>query len=179
MIPSEFPKEYEEWRIQNLNYFKVKYIGDIKIELVPSDIGTIPAEVKRKWLIGSRSIDIERDVFKTTSYGGKRIVVSSDIVVREEYKIILKGDAPKINGISFSECGKLNLIDKKGYKYKIHSMEIKEITEDSLKFISKKGYRLVEKKAELIPIWPPGRFEGDKIQFSDETAIFTKINGCL
>lgn len=167
-------RDRKTYNIDNLNYYPVNTIEKWIYVECNSDIDEL--DVKRKWLWGIRGVDIENDLYHSNNEGGYRVALKADIKVGKTYRIMFDKYPPKIEGINFKYVGVIWLREKSAKKLiSIYEMNIYCITDHSREFIEGKGYRLVEKSNELIPLWPPGVFIANEIFFNQQEAFFLHI----
>ncbi|WP_129724216.1 hypothetical protein [Xylanivirga thermophila] len=163
------------YTVDELYFYPVNTIEKwIYIECKPAVSLT---DVRQKWLWGIRGVDIENDIYHSNKDGGYRVALKADISVGKTYRIMFYNNPPKVRGISFEQVGEIFL--KKGYTTQIiavYEMSIDSFTEEARRFIEGKGYRLVEKSSELLPLWPPAVFKGNEITFNKRKALFLYIN---
>ncbi len=163
------------YSVENLDYYPVNIIKnwiDVKCEPCVSE-----DDIKRKWLWGIRGVDIEKDIYHSSKDGGYRVALKASISVGKSYRIMFYKSPPRIVGISFKNIGEIYL--RKGITNKvifIYEMNIEKFTEEAREFIEGKGYILAEKPNELLPLWPPGVFNGNEIFFCESKALFLHIN---
>lgn len=131
-------------------------------------------ELKEKWGWGIRGISMDSDFFHSNNYGGFRLSQHSNIVLGKEYLYISEWNKfDNVKGITFNRKGEITLSRR---SYNVNSIVVNEITDESIAFIHTKGYQLIDKNDEIIPIWPPAVIEGKEIiyQENDEEAYFYK-----
>lgn len=131
-------------------------------------------ELKEKWGWGIRGISMDSDFFHSNNYGGFRLSQHSNIVLGKEYLYISEWNKfDNVKGITFNRKGEITLSRR---SYNVNSIVVNEITDESIAFIHTKGYQLIDKNDEIIPIWPPAIIEGKEIiyQENDEEAYFYK-----
>lgn len=157
--------------VENLNYYPVYDIKNwIYIDVSPS---TYFNEVKRKWLLGIRGINIEQDMYHANNEGGYRVALKSNIYIGKKYRIMFSKNIPYVSGITFKNIGKLRLKQADREKLlNIYDMEITKFTEEARQFVEGKGYHLVEKISKVIPLWPPAIFKGNELIFDKDIAWF-------
>lgn len=133
------------------------------------------SEVHKKWEWGIRGIDFDNDFFISDFSGGSRVSQHSNIVLGKEYLIISKyTNIHYIRGVKVEERGKLilsNMLFKR--EYDVFSVVIVEATDEAIAFVHSKGYQLIERNDEIIPLWPPAIIEGKELIFkkTDSEAI--------
>ena len=131
-------------------------------------------ELNEKWGWGIRGISLGCDFFHSNNFGGYRLSQHSNVVLGKEYLYISEWrNLPNVKGIIFNKKGKITLSQR---EYNINSITVNQITDESIKFIHNRGYQLIEKNDEIIPIWPPAVIEGKEIiyQYNDEEAYLYK-----
>lgn len=165
---------YRKEKATNLYYYKIDTIQEwIDINISQSELSNLnfyeKSDLKNKWLWGIRGIDLNRDIYYYERNNSYRVALKSNIIVGREYQIISK-EKPKINGIKFTEIGRLKLsnyrlneIKSKKVEYKIFIMKIREYNVDSKNYINGKGYRLKESNIKIKHIWPPAKEERKQI----------------
>lgn len=176
------------YNVENLSFYPVNTIEkwiDVKCEpsIFDADVkrkwlhGIKGADIERKWLHGIRGVDIKSDIYHSNKDGGYRVALKSNISVGKTYRIMFDKYPPKIKDINFKKVGKISL--KEGYVNKvidIYEMKIEKFTYQAIEFIERKGYKLVDKANELLPLWPPAVFQGNEITFNENKAFFLHIN---
>lgn len=139
------------------------------IYVKPENFKPFNEEIKRKWFWGFRGLDFDNDLFRADSNGGVRVGQLANICVGREYLFInLWTKEPKGRGLRFKKKGVFsfpNLLHRR--EYDVYSVTVTEVTDDSIAFIQKKGYQLIEKSDDLIPMWPPAVTEGKELVFHD------------
>lgn len=127
-------------------------------------------EIRRKWFWGFRGLDFDNDLFRIDSCGGVRVGQLANIVIGKEYLFIHRcGVVPDGSGLYFEKKGKFSFPhDFSKMEYDVYSVTVTEITDDAVAYIQKKGYQLVVKSDELIPMWPPAVLEGKEIIYHDD-----------
>lgn len=164
--------------IQNVKYHQVKTLG-ARIRVNCIHMKQSISEVSQKWEWGIRGLNIYKDIFHSNYCGGYRVALNSNISVDKKYLIVSeKGSRLSIEGIDFKKTGILNL-RKFGQicEFQIYSMRVRSITEETIKYIQKKGYKLIEQSDELIPMWPPAVIEGKELIYrknSDNAYLYHK-----
>ncbi len=145
----------------NLRRYKIKTEKNwiyVKGENIKYEI----EEIKRKWLWGIRGIAFDEDLFRMDVSGGIRVAQMSNIVVGKEYLFVHKGkNLNNLPGLNFNKKGIITF--SQGKKYDVYSVVVTNITDESIKYIQKNGYNLIEKSDELIPMWPPAAIEGKEL----------------
>ena len=164
----------EIYSASNLRRYRVKtankwiYIKCINMQ------GKI-VEVKKKWEWGIRGLDFENDLFMSDFGGGCRIAQHSNIVIGKEYLIVNRlGKMQNVTGINIQRRGNLafsNMSVKRDYE--VVSLVVTEATNEAIAFIQSKGFQLIEKNDEIIPLWPPAIIEGKELIYKkgDDEAI--------
>ena len=163
------------YTIENLDFYPVNTME--KWIYVTCEPSVSDKEIQRKWLWGIRGVDIENDIYYCNRDGGYRVALKANISIGKMYRIMFDRHPPRIDGINFRRVGEIHL--KEGVIYRkidIYEMLIYKFTEEANKFIGGKGYKLIEKTDELLPLWPPGIFRGNEITFDKHTAFFLYIN---
>ncbi|MFD3156728.1 hypothetical protein ACFIJ5_07695 [Haloimpatiens sp. FM7330] len=157
--------------VENLNYYIVYDIRKwIYVDIKPT---TEFQEVKRKWLYGIRGIDIENDIYHANNEGGYRVAIKTNIYVGKKYRMMFSKDAPHVFGIMFKNIGKIRLKEAGEQKiFDIYEMKITRFTKKARQFIDGKGYHLVEKISNVIPLWPPAVCKGNELIFDNDKAWF-------
>lgn len=165
--------------MDNLSYYKVDILQRwIDIECIPDVFST--EEVRMKWLWGIRGID-ENDIYHSNKNGGYRLAINGYITVGSNYRIIHHPkSSPSVNGINFKKIGNINFKKFNGTTYlpivyDVYEMQVLVTTKESLLFVENRGYKLVEKKDELIPLWPPAVIEGNQLFYDKSSALFLHI----
>lgn len=131
-------------------------------------------ELNEKWGWGIRGISLDYDFFHSNNYGGFRLSQHSNVVLGKEYLYISEWrNLPEVKGIAFNKKGEITLDQR---QYNINSVTVNQITDESIEFIHTKGYQLIEKNDEIIPLWPPAVIEGKEIiyQCNDEETYLYK-----
>lgn len=152
----------EEYYAADLGYYKLKSNAEwIEIQCKNTKI----PELQRKWGWGIRGLNCEKDIFHYNYGGGYRVSLHSNIVVGKEYLIVVRfGRIPKVLGITYFQKGNLRFNSLYSInKYDVYSMVVEEVTEEAIAYIQKKGYQLIEKSDEIIPMWPPAVIEGKEL----------------
>ena len=163
------------YNVDNLKFYPVNTIE--KWIYVKCEPRIHELDVRRKWLWGIRGVDIENDIYHSNKDGGYRVALKANINVGKTYRIMFDKYPPKIEGINFERIGEIWLREKSIRKLiGIYEMNIFNYTESAKEFIEGKGYHLVEKSNELIPLWPPAVFKGNEITFNQQEAFFLHIN---
>lgn len=131
-------------------------------------------EVKRKWLWGIKGIAFDEDLFRSDSTGAIRVASMGTVSVGKEYLFIHRcGVLNNRPGLTFRKKGVFTLADSfYSREYDVYSVVVTKVTEDSISFIQRKGYNLIEKSDDLIPMWPPAVIEGKELIYNtgDDTA---------
>ena len=128
--------------------------------------GKVP-EVHKKWEWGIRGIDFDNDLFISDFGGGTRVSQHSNIVLGKEYLLVSKSDKfLHIRGMEVQQKGEVVLSNMRYKKeHTVLSITITEATDEAIAFIHSKGYQLIKKNDEIIPIWPPAIIEGKELIF--------------
>ncbi|MBU3191749.1 hypothetical protein K9O30_20525 [Clostridium bowmanii] len=165
------------YNADNLHYYKVDTLREwIDIRCEPNV--HLP-EMQRKWLWGIRGIDLNNDIYHCNKDGGYRVALKANISVGKTYRIIFENYNPSIKGITFTEIGSIQL--NQGYSnrkiiFSVYSMKLNLFTEESRKFIERKGYNLLNGVNELLPLWPPAVFEGNELKYDHSSSLFLHID---
>lgn len=183
-LSSNTMKQLEEWDVKvqitkdgtqqiysatNLRRYRIKTTKDwIHIALI--NMHEYIYEVDKKWLWGIRGLSFENDLFKADFGGGARVAQHSNIIVGIEYLFVQRhGDVKNRNGLLFNKKGVLTFTNKIITEtYDVYSVIVTKITDESIAFIQSKGYQLIEKNDELVPLWPPAVIEGNELIYSKE-----------
>ncbi len=126
-------------------------------------------EIRRKWFWGFRGLDFDNDLFRMDSYGGVRVGQLANIVIGKEYLFVHNGKiVPEGRGLRFEKKGTLGFPNSMSRaEYDVYSVTVTEITDDAVAYIQQKGYQLIDKSDELIPMWPPAVLEGKELIYHD------------
>lgn len=148
----------------NLRRYKIKTANawiDVKAENFSNEID----EVKRKWLWGIKGIAFDDDLFRVENSGCVRAAQMSNIVVGKEYLFVHEyGILESLPGLQFEKKGTLSFSQKiYSTEYDVYSVIVTSVTNESRAYIQKKGYNLIEKSDDLIPLWPPAAIEGKEL----------------
>lgn len=157
--------------VENLKYYKVDYIQDwINVEIDPK---SSHEEIKRKWLWGIRGINIYKDIYHGNSEGGNRLAIKANIYIGKKYRIMFFDKAPTVEGIVFYLKGQIKLKENNRISnFNVYEFKVTQFTEAARQFIEVRGYHLLQKESELIPIWPPSINKGNEIIFDNDEAWF-------
>lgn len=158
----------EIYSINNLKYYRLKTSSEwIKVSCKNTKY-SIP-EVKQKWEWGIRGLNYAKDIFHSNENGGYRVALHSSIVVGKEYLIVIRNDVvSQTKGVSCSKKGFIKLNDSyRNSEYSVYSMIVHEVTETTIAYIHNKGYQLIERSDDIIPIWPPAVFEGKELIYRE------------
>lgn len=163
----------EEYSARNIRYYRLKTKSEwIRIKCKNMKY-SIP-EVQRKWEWGIRGLNCERDIFHSNYGGGYRVALHSNIVAGKEYLIVNRYEPmQKVSGITYCRKGIMRFNDLySSQEYDVYSMVVDEVTDDAIAYIQNKGYQLIEKSDEIIPVWPPAVIEGKELIYrkTDNTA---------
>lgn len=157
--------------VENLNYYPVDYIQDwIDIKMIPN---TSHEEIKRKWLWGIRGIDVNKDIYYANNEGGYRLAIKANVCVGKKYRIMFLNTAPNVEGIVFELKGQI-ILEKNSFKsnYNVYEMKVMQFTEVARQFVEARGYHLLQKASQLVPIWPPSVNRGNELIFDSDEAWF-------
>ncbi|PKM52140.1 MAG: hypothetical protein CVV02_03905 [Firmicutes bacterium HGW-Firmicutes-7] len=181
IIVSESKKIRSEYSANNLRSYTIRStIPWIDVRCERMGDMRIPLEVIKKWEWGIRGLDSKFDIFHSHYTGGYRVARNSNILARQEYRIIVPSSSKeKILGINFSRLGSIIFSgDPFGYQYSVFSMVISEVTKEAKAYIEKLGYQLLEKSDEIVPLWPPAAIEGKELVYkrTDNSAFFYHKN---
>lgn len=140
------------------------------IYVKPDNFKIFNEEIKRKWFWGFRGLDFDNDLFRVDSYGGVRVGQLANIVIGQEYLFIHKyGAVPNGKGLRFEKKGRFSFPNSVSRKeYDVYSVTVTAITGDAIAYIQQKGYQLIDKSDELIPMWPPAVIEGKELIYHDD-----------
>ncbi len=140
------------------------------IYVKPDNFKILNEEIRRKWFWGFRGIEFDNDLFRVDSYGGVRVGQLANIVIGKEYLFIHKGGAvPDGSGLHFEKKGKFSFPNSvSGMEYDVYSVTVTSMTDDAIAYIQKKGYQLIDKNDELIPMWPPAALEGKELIYHND-----------
>lgn len=157
----------------NLRRYKIKTANAwicVKAENFNDEID----EVKRKWLWGIKGVAFDDDLFRMGNSECVRAAQMSNIVVGKEYLFVHKyGILKDLPGLQFKKRGVLSFSQKiYSTEYDVYSVIVTSVTNESKAYIQKKGYHLIEKSDDLIPLWPPAAIEGKELIYpnSDNSA---------
>jgi len=132
-------------------------------------------EVKKKWEWGIRGLDFENDLFMSDFGGGCRVAQHSNIVIGKEYLLVNKSQKMQdVVGINFKKKGNLTISNMSlKREYEVVSFVVTKATNEAIAFIQIKGFQLIEKNDEIIPLWPPAIIEGKELIYKkgDDEAI--------
>lgn len=157
----------EEHSVWNIPYYRIQSLSPW-IGVQCKNMQYTIDEVKYKWGWGIRGFTCDMDVFHSNYGGGFRVALHSNIVVKKEYLIILRKDnTPVINGILFYYKGLIN-INCNIKQYKVYSFVVKKITDEAIAYIQNKGYQLIEKDDDIIPVWPPAVIQGKEVIYKKQ-----------
>ena len=161
------------YSIQNVKSYKLKSLGQ-RVEISCINSRSKISEVQHKWEWGIRGLNMDKDIFHANSNGGYRVALNSNIVLGKEYLIVSnENDVHSIEGVSFQKKGILRLRStNKLCEFNVYEMRIQSKTDEAIKYIQTKGYKLVEKSDELIPMWPPAVIEGKEIIYRNSHDAF-------
>jgi hypothetical protein len=163
----------EEYSANNIRYYRLKTNVEW-IQIKCKNLKYSIPEIQQKWGWGIRGLNCEKDIFHSNYSGGYRVALHSNIVSGKEYLIVNRfGTMPNVPGIRYCRKGSFRLNDLySSQEYDVYSMVVDEVTEDTVSHIQKKGYQLIEKSDEIIPIWPPAVIEGKELIYreTDKTA---------
>lgn len=136
----------------------------------PDNFEIFNEEIRRKWFWGFRGIDFDNDLFRADSCGGVRVGQLANIVIGKEYLFIHKrGVVPDGSGLYFEKKGKISFPNSiSRMEYDVYSVTVTEMTDDAIAYIQQKGYQLIDKNDELIPMWPPAALEGKELIYHDD-----------
>ncbi len=140
------------------------------IYVKPDNFEISNEEIKRKWFWGIRGIDLDNDLFRVDSSGGVRVGQLANIVIGKEYLFVHKwGNLPNGRGLRFEKKGKFSFPNGESRKkYDVYSVTVTARTDDAIAYIQQKGYQLIDKSDELIPMWPPAVLEGKELIYHDD-----------
>lgn len=173
----------EEYSMNNIRHYQVKSINSwIKVSC--RNLKYPILEVQQKWEWGIQGLNCNNDIFHSNLGGGYRVALHSNIVVDKEYLIITSEIiTPMVNGVSFVRRGTIFLYKKDSTtytkRYIVYAMTIIEVTNDSIAYIQKKGYQLIQASDDIIPMWPPAVIQGKELIFRHDTKktfLFHKSN---
>lgn len=158
----------------NLRRYRVKTANDwIKVKCI--NIQCRIPEVRKKWEWGIRGLAFDNDLFMSDFGGGCRVAQHSNIVIGKEYLMVNRyGKLQNLQGINFKRKGILTFSNMSFSKaYEVYSMVVSETTDKAIAFIQSKGYQLIEKNDEIVPLWPPSVIEGKELIYKkgDSEAI--------
>lgn len=158
----------EVYSASSIRYYRLKTKAEW-IDIKYKNTERIIPEVEKKWCWGIRGLNCENDIFHSNFGGGCRVALHSNIVVGKEYLIVSDmGRILEVEGITYTEKGTLKLQNYFGDKaYSVYSMVVNEITDLSISNIQKKGYQLIKKSDEIIPVWPPAVIEGKELIYKE------------
>ncbi|GKX31362.1 hypothetical protein SH1V18_38420 [Vallitalea longa] len=166
----------KEYSASNIRFYRLKTTVDwikVKCKVLKHPI----TEVQQKWEWGVRGLDCEKDIFHSHYAGGFRVALHSNIVVGKEYLIVIRNNfISSIKGVCFERKGCLSLnnwYDKQ--EFSIYAMTVNSITDEAISYVQNKGYQLIGKSDEIIPMWPPALIEGKELIYrrhSNEAFLF-------
>lgn len=169
----------EIFTASNLRRYHVKSANKrIKIKCI--NMKGVIAEVSKKWEWGIKEFKFDNDIFMSDFGGGSRVAKHSNIVIGKEYLIVHKfGELEDIRGIKFKTRGDLALSNMSSIRkeYEVYSLTVTEANNESIAFIQSKGYQLIEKNDEIIPLWPPAVIEGKELIYkkgNEEAFLYHK-----
>lgn len=153
------------------NFRKYKVLTSASwIYVKPDNFYVFNEEIRRKWFWGFRGLDFDNDLFRIDSYGAVRVGQLANIVIGKEYLFVHKwGDVPKGKGLHFEKKGKFafpNSVSRT--EHDVYSVTVTAITDDAIAYIQQKGYQLIDKSDELIPMWPPAALEGKELIYHND-----------
>lgn len=154
----------------NLHRYRVQTTSDwIKVKC--TNLQGYLSEVKNKWEWGIRGLAFDNDFFSAEFRGGCRVAQHSNIIVGKEYLFVSKYSiVSRDKGIIFKKVGKLTFSDMYVSKsYNVYSIVVDEVTDDAIAYIQSKGYQLIEKSDEIVPLWPPTIMEGKELIYPKGT----------
>lgn len=154
----------------NLHRYRVKTTNDwIKVKC--TNMQGYLDEVKKKWEWGIRGLAFDDDFFIADFRGGCRVAQHSNIVVGKEYLFVHRyGSVSGHEGISFKKAGQLTFRNMSiSRSYDVYSLVVNEVTDDAIAYIQSKGYQLIEKSDEIVPLWPPTIMEGKELIYPKNT----------
>ena len=164
----------EIYSAANLRRYRVKTVNKwIYIKCINMQEKIV--EVKKKWEWGIRGLEFDNDLFMSDFGGGCRVAQHSNIVIGKEYLVVNRsGKMQNVRGIYIQRKGNLafsNMSFKRDYE--VFSLVVTETTDETIAFIQSKGFQLVEKNDEIIPLWPPAIIEGKELIYKkgDDKAI--------
>lgn len=160
----------EIFSAHNLHCYRVKTTNNwIKVNC--TNMQSNLDEVKKKWGWGIRGLAFEDDFFTSDFRGGCRVAQHSNIVVGKEYLFVHRyGNISGLDGIIFKKVGQLTLGNIQISKsYEVYSVVVNDATEDAISYIQNKGYQLIEKSDEIVPLWPPAIIEGKELIYPQST----------
>lgn len=160
----------------NFRRYRVKSLSNW-IYVKPDNFKVFNEEMKRKWFWGFRGLDFENDLFRTDSNGGVRVGQLANISIGKEYLFVHRwGIMPSGKGLVFKKKGKFSFPNSFARtEYDVCSVTVTAMTDDAIKYIQQKGYQLIDKSDELIPMWPPAALEGKELiyhNFDREAYIY-------
>lgn len=133
----------------------------------PENFVSFNEEIKRKWFWGVRGLDFENDFFRVDNSGGVRVGQLANIVIGKEYLFVHRyGTIPIGRGLRFEKKGEFSF-PVNACEYDVYSVTVTEITDDSIAYIQQKGYQLIDKNDDLIPMWPPAVLEGKELIYHE------------
>lgn len=135
------------------------------IYVKPDNFTIFDEEINRKWFWGFRGLDFDNDLFKVDSCGGVRVGQLANIVIGKEYLFVHRfGSIPMGKGLRFEKKGKFSFSNSMSLtEYDVYSVTVTAITDDAVAYIQQKGYQLIDRSDELIPMWPPAVLEGKEL----------------
>ena len=164
----------EIFSASNLRRYRIKTANEwinVNCTNIQGDI----SEVRKKWEWGIRGLAFDNDLFMSDFGGGCRIAQHSNIVIGKEYLIVSRFEKlQNIRGINFEKKGTLTFNNMSFIRdYEVYSLMVFDATDEAIAFIQSKGYQLIEKNDEIIPLWPPVVIEGKELIFKkgDNEAI--------
>lgn len=160
----------------NLRRYRIKTANEwIKVNC--TNIQNSILEVRKKWEWGIRGLAFDDDLFMSDFGGGCRVAQHSNIVIGKEYLVVSRlGKHQNLKGINFKKRGTLTFDNMSFTRdYEVYSIVVVEAADEAIAFIQSKGYQLIEKNDEIIPLWPPAVIEGKELiykQGDDEAILY-------
>lgn len=159
----------QKFSVWNFRKYRVKSSSPW-IYVSPYNFRVFNDEIKRKWFWGFRGLDFDNDFFRMDSDGGIRIGQLSSVVIGKEYLFVHRcGDISSGKGLHFKKKGKLSISDSiTRREYDVYSVIITEMTDYAIAYVQRKGYQLIDKSDDLIPMWPPASVEGKELIYHND-----------
>lgn len=153
----------------NLRRYRVKTTNKwIKVNCL--NLKSYREEIHEKWEWGIKGLTFDDDLFMCDFGGGVRVAQHSNIVVGKEYLFVHRYETIRNQpGLCFKKKGRLSLRNMtREQTYDVYSLVVTDVTDEAIKYIQTKGYHLIEKSDDLIPLWPPAVMEGKELIYSSD-----------